>query len=186
MHKQYSLWDSSDGYGLISRIFHWLMALLFVWQFASAILRVAARDTPAYQFFWSAHYELGFTLLLLVCLRGIWGLVNLSRRPRRAGAAGWLAGLGHVAIYALMFAIPALALLRVYGRGRGFSYLGIEIFEPTGVQDAALTAPANAAHGLLGWVLLVLIIGHVAMALIHHFVLRDDTLRHMAGRKAIS
>lgn len=178
--------DSRNGYGLISRAFHWLMALLFLWQFISAILRVFAKDTMFYNFFWSAHHQLGFALLVLVLLRGLWGLLNINRRPHKQGRAGKLVALGHLLIYGLMFAVPAVALLRTFGSGRGFSFLGIQIFEQTGVQNAALTAPGNALHGLLGWLLLAVIAGHALMALVHHFALRDDTLRYMTGRKALS
>lgn len=177
-----SIADNQNGYGLVSRFFHWLMAVLFLWQFASALLRIFAKDTAIYNFFWAAHFQLGFALLVLVLLRGLWGLINLGRRPHKQGAMGRLALAGHLALYGLMFAVPALALLRAYGGGRGFSFLGMQIFEPTGVQDAALTAPANMLHGPLGWILLAAIAGHVLMALVHHFVLRDGTLRLMAGR----
>ncbi len=178
------VWDGRNGYGTISRALHWLMAVLFVWQFTSTILRIFAKDTPIYNFFWPTHYQVGFLLLLFVVLRGIWGLLNISQRPHKAGPVGRMAVFGHLVMYALMIAVPALALLRSYGSGRGFSFLGMEIFERTGVQDAALTAPGNAAHGLLGWVLLATIVGHVLMALVHHFALRDDTLRHMTRRRA--
>ncbi len=186
MNKSNRFWDTSDGYGLVSRCFHWSMAVLFAWQFTSTILRVLAKDTSLYNFFWPTHYQVGFVLLLLVLFRGVWGLLNLSRRPHKSGTLGKLAGLGHLVIYALMFAVPALALLRTYGGGRGFSFLGMEIFAKTGVQDAALTAPANAAHGFLGWVLLAIIAGHVLMVFIHHFALRDNTLRHMIGHRMAS
>lgn len=178
--------DSRNGYGLLSRVFHWSMALLFLWQFMSAILRIFAKNTAVYNFFWSAHHQLGFVLLILVLLRGIWGLLNIHRRPHKQSLAGKLALLGHLAIYGLMFTVPAVALLRTYGSGRGFAFLGIQIFEQTGVQNAVLTAPGNALHGLLGWVLLAVIAGHVLMALVHHFALGDDTLRYMTGRKVLN
>lgn len=186
MSNMNTLLDDRNGYGLVSRAFHWSMALLFLWQFISAILRVVAKDTMVYSFFWSAHHQLGFALLILVVLRGIWGVLNIHRRPHKQNLAGKFASLGHLAIYGLMFIVPAVALLRAYGSGRGFSFLGIQIFEQTGVQNAALTAPGNALHGLLGWVLLAVIAGHVLMALVHHFALRDDTLRYMTGRKVLN
>lgn len=178
-----TLFDSRSGYGPISRAFHWLMALLFLWQFTSAVLRVFAKDTSIYSFFWSAHHQMGFALLALVLLRGLWGLLNVNRRPHRPNLAGKVVVLGHLTIYALMFAVPAVALLRTYGGGKGFSFLGIEIFEQTGVRNAALMAPGNALHGLLGWALLALIAGHILLALVHHFLIEDDTLRFMLGGK---
>lgn len=186
MNSTNTIWDTISGYGRISRFLHWLMAFLFLWQFISAILRVVAKDTAIYDIFWAAHHQLGFALLVLVLVRGIWGLLNSRRRPHKSGHVGKLATLGHLVIYGLMFTVPALALLRTYGSGRGFSFLGIRIFEQTGVQNAALTAPGNELHGLLGWVLLAAIAGHVLMALVHHFALRDDTLRYMTGHRALN
>ncbi len=103
MSKTNIFLDNRNGYGLISRVFHWLMAILFLWQFISALLRVFAKDTELYNFFWSAHHQLGFALLILVFLRGLWGLLNISRRPHKHGHAGKLALLGHLVIYGLQF-----------------------------------------------------------------------------------
>ena len=184
MHNTNQIWDGPNGYGVISRMFHWLMAVLFLWQFISAILRILVKDSAPYSFFWSAHYTIGFSLLILVLLRGVWGLLNFSRRPHKAGAMGKLAGLGHLAIYVLMFAVPALALLRSYGSGRGFSAFGIQIFEQTGVQNASLTAQGNAAHGHLGWGLLAVVVGNVWMAREKHSALRDDKTGDVTGQRA--
>jgi cytochrome b561 len=149
----------------------------------SAILRVLARDSAVFTFFWSAHQQLGFALLVLVLLRGVWGLSNIGRRPHKDGLMGKAALLGHLAIYALMFAVPALALIRAYGRGRSFSFLGMPIFDPAGVQNETLNSIGSTLHGPLGWTLLAVVVCHVFMALFHHFALRDDTLRHMTGHK---
>ena len=175
------IWDSPAGYGAVTRALHWGMAALFAWQFVGAILRVVAKDSAVAGVFWSTHVTLGFTLWLLALARGAWGLANLSRRPRHAGSeAGALAArLGHLALYVLMILAPTLALLRAVGNGRGFSVYGLQLAAPGGEAIAALTAPGNALHGLLGWALLALIVGHVAMALFHAHVRKDPTLDRM-------
>lgn len=173
--------DSRAGYGTVTRALHWGMAALFAWQFASVLLRVFAEDTRIEGFFWSTHYSVGFTLWILVFVRGVWGLANLRRRPRHDGspALATAARVGHLALYGLMIAVPTLAILRAVGGTRGFSVYGIQIVAPGGEANAALTAPGNALHGLLGWTLLALIVGHVAMALWHGHVRRDQTLARM-------
>ena len=105
--------DRPDGYGVVSRSLHWLMAALLAWQFTSAAVRQLLPETPIEAFFWSTHTSLGFLLLFLVLLRGVWALVNLGRRPD----SGLLAGLGHLVLYLLMIAIPTLGILRAYARG---------------------------------------------------------------------
>lgn len=181
-----TLFDHPDGYGSVSRALHWLMAILFTWQFVSAILHAVDREMPAARFFWSWHMSVGFLLLLAVVLRGAWALINIGRRPPYAASfLGIAARLGHLALYVLMGAVPLLATLRAYGSGRGLSVFGIEVFAGGGERIPALMAPANAAHGLLGWALLILTLGHVAMAIAHTYLWREDTLtRMLRGRSA--
>lgn len=184
MAERTGLLDTPSGYGPVTRALHWGMAALFVWQFASVISRVLAEDSPVADFLWSTHYSVGFTLWLLVLLRGAWGLANLRRRPAQAGSPMLAAAAraGHLALYGLMIAVPSLAILRAVGGTRGFSVYGVELVAPGGTANPALSAPANALHGLLGWTLLALIAGHVAMALWHGYVRRDGTLDRMTGR----
>ncbi|WP_082529511.1 cytochrome b [Aurantimonas sp. Leaf443] len=173
--------DSPAGYGLVSRILHWAMALLFVWQFASALLHVFAEDTRVEGFFWSTHYSVGVTLWLLVLLRGVWGLANLRRRPAHEGPAleAGAATLGHALLYLLMIVVPSLAILRAAFNGRGFSVYGLQLVAPGGTANPTFTEPANLLHGFLGWTLLALVAGHVAMALYHGLVRKDATLDRM-------
>lgn len=175
------LTDAPEGYGPISRSLHWLMAFLIAWQFASALLRVYAEDTTIEGFFWSTHFSVGFTIYVLALVRGVWGLINLKRRPKHPRSLLGRAALGgHFALYALMIVVPLLAILRAAGNGRGFSVYGLQLVSAGGVSVPALVEPANALHGLLGWVLLALIVGHIAMALFHGLVLRDGMLDRMA------
>lgn len=174
--------DTPQGYGLVSRLFHWGMALLIIWQLTSAILRVVAADTAIEGFFWSTHFTVGFTILWLAVLRGAWGLANFSRRPRHEGPPllAKAATLGHLALYTLMIVVPALGLARALGNGRGFSVYGLQLTQAGGTPVPALVAPANAFHGLLGWTLLALILGHTGFALWHGYARRDATLARMA------
>ena len=187
MTKDHStLFDHPDGYGLVSRTLHWLMAALFAWQFTSAILHAVDREMPVARFFWSWHFSVGFLLFLAIFLRGAWALINLRNRPAyAAGLLGTAARIGHLVLYLLMLAVPTLAVLRAYGSGRGLEVFGIEVFAGGGERIPALMAPANMLHGLLGWALLLLILGHTAMALTHTYVWRENTLtRMLRGRPA--
>lgn len=172
--------DNEHGYGYFSRFLHWSMAALFAWQFTSGILRFFVKDTDIAMFFWRTHHSIGSALFVLVLLRGTWGLFNLRRRPAHSSnLLGRLAAIGHLCLYLLMIVVPLLAIVRAYGRGRGFAPFGVQLFEPTGVQIPALMAPGNALHGLLGWTLLALIAGHIVMVLIHRYVWKDAVTQRM-------
>lgn len=171
--------DRPDGYGIVSRSLHWLMAALLAWQFTSAASRQFLPDTPIEDFFWFSHTSLGVLLLALVVLRGAWALANARRRPN----TGYIARLGHLVLYALMVTIPTLGLLRAYGRGRGFSPFGIEIFSPRDHEIESLVELANSWHGLLGWTLVTLAVGHVFMAFLHRRADGRPVLSYMTKGK---
>ncbi len=80
--------DTPQRYGRVSRAFHWLMAALFAWQFAGALLYVTIGDKAITRFVGGSHFTLGFTLFVLVLFRGIWGLANIRRRPIHDGRLG--------------------------------------------------------------------------------------------------
>ncbi|SOH93923.1 cytochrome b561 [Monaibacterium marinum] len=177
-----TLTDTPQRYGRISRILHWGMAALFAAQFLSAILHWALpRGNELRELLWSYHTNLGATLFLLVMLRGIWGLMNIPRRPHHTGLAGRLIVTGHVALYALMVAVPAVRLLAAATDTRGFSYFGVQIFSGRETALAWAQAPAEW-HGEMGWILALLVVGHIALATLWHgMIKRDGTLKRMVG-----
>jgi len=175
--------DTPQRYGRISRWLHWGMAVLFAWQFIGMGLRIVLGRTPLVSFFVGSHASVGLLLLVLVLLRGAWGLSNRARRPPHG--AGWLgraAMLGHAALYLLMVAVPLLALVRLYGSGRAFAWFNTVPLFSAGPKNDALVAPASLLHGPLAWTLLALVVGHVAMALLHRWLWRDDVAQRMIGR----
>ncbi len=171
--------DTPERYGRISRGFHWLMAALFAWQFAGALLYVGIGDTAVTRLVGGSHFTLGFTLFVLVLLRGLWGLANLKSRPPHPGRLGRAASIGHGVIYGLMVVIPSLALLRQYGSGKPFAPFGIPLMPERDTKIAWMMAPADLFHAWLGFTLLAVVLGHSAMALVHQRVWKDHTLSRM-------
>jgi len=175
--------DNPHRYGLVSRVLHWGMAILFAAQFLSAAAHWALpRENALRETLWSYHITLGTTLFLLVLIRGVWGLVNLKRRPSHSGPMGTAASAGQALIYALMIIVPGVRILASAGSTRGLSYLGLEIFSPQTAEIAWMQAPAEW-HGEMGWILALVVLGHILMALVwHRMIKRDDVLATMAGR----
>ncbi|MCJ2019547.1 cytochrome b [Methylobacterium sp. E-065] len=169
--------DTPHRYGRISRAFHWLMAALFAWQFAGALLYVGIGDTTITRFLDRSHYSLGFALFILALLRGAWGLANLGRRPPHPGRLGRAVVAGHALIYALMVAVPGIALLRQYGSGRSFSPFGIPVMPGHVGRISWMMAPANLVHDWLGFILLAVVLVHAATAFVHRVQKKDALTR---------
>ena len=92
------------------------------------------------------------------------------------------AHLGHLALYALMVAVPFIGLLRQYGSGRAFDPFGIPLM-PGRPDDRIdwMVELGSLLHGELGWVLLACVVGHIAMALWHRRHPTSNVLPRMVG-----
>ena len=169
--------DTQQGYGFVSRSLHWLMALALLWQCATVVTRVVMEDSPLDEFLWATHKPLGFLLMVLIVLRVIWALMNLSRRP---ASINLLAKYGHTALYLLMAVVPFLALLRQYGSGRAFEPFGITLMSGfEGDKIEWMIAPGSLLHGWLGWLLFIMIAGHILMTIRHSRSGKQHILKRM-------
>ena len=171
--------DSATRYGSVSRIFHWGMALLFVVIFSAALARYFAKDSALDSFLWPLHRPTGALLMLLVVLRAAWALLHARQRPTHINLA---AHLGHLALYALMVAVPFIGLLRQYGSGRAFAPLGVPLI---GAREDDkidwMVELGGLLHGEMGWVLLACIVGHAVMAFWHRRPGHTDVIPRMVG-----
>lgn len=164
-----------------ARLFHWLIAALILVQASIGLymtqLPLSPKIIPWYDF----HKSLGLTILALAVLRLGWRLAQT--RPAEIPMPGWqtaMARITHVLLYILIFAIPlsgywfdsASALRPLYWWG----WVQIPHLPVQGEQIAAI---AHATHVTLFWILVAITALHVAGALKHHFLDRDDTLRRM-------
>lgn len=98
-----------------------------------------------------------------------------SHYGRISRALHWLT------VAALLLWLPAFAILRQYGRGGALRFYGMELLPEAERNITWMIAPADLLHGPLSWPLCGLVIGHIAMALIHRFWLKDRVLARMVG-----
>jgi len=182
-----TLRDGPHYYGTVSRVLHWTMAALFTWQFAGMLLKNVLGRGPVTAFWVGSHASIGTLLLVLLLVRACWAFVQMRQRPPyHEGLIGRLAALGHFGLYGLMFIIPVMALLHMFGSGRGVRLFGVQLQPPGGEKVEWMMAPANLLHGNLAWLLLALVAGHIAMVCVHRWLWRDDVLVRMAGRRVMS
>ena len=151
--------DNNQYYGAVSRFLHWIMAAAFAFMLFTAIKFM--QDDYSWM---GAHKTTGFVLTILVALRVIWAAINAKNRPH----GDLIVKLGHAALYALMIAVPVVALIRQAGSTRGdFVVFGMTIMQKAPVEVQWMTGLGNALHGKLGFLLFALAAGHIVMAIVH-------------------
>lgn len=172
--------DSSTRYGVVTRFFHWFMALGFLWMLFTATARFIDKESALTKAVFQFHSQVGFTILWLAVLRIVWALMQKQHRPENNA----LTKLGHIAMYLLMVAVPTIAFIRSIGSGRGFTYLNtFPILSASEEKTQWMIDLGSNFHGLLGWTLFALIVGHVLMAIKHRIAGgAEDVLPRMLGK----
>jgi cytochrome b561 len=175
------LTNDSSRYGVVAQLFHWIIVALIVTQFVLANkagnlpVGAAKLATLAY------HKSVGITILGLAILRLTWRLFGTtpglpSTMPRWQVVA---AHLSHFLLYALLLVIPVLGWLTSSARNFPVSWFGLvtlpDFIEPSKAAYEAL----HDAHEAAAKTLFVLALVHIAAALKHHFIDRDNVLRRM-------
>ena len=171
--------DTPARYGTLSRLLHWGMALLVVWQALKIFDRIGEGEHWVGQTLVPWHVSVGVLVLLLALPRIAWAIRNRENRPPAPPAAlGFLARAGHIALYAALLLMPLTGIAIMLGNGYGLSAFGLELV-PAGDGIPWLADLGGALHSPLAWLLIAMVIGHAGMALVHQFVWKDGLLRRM-------
>jgi cytochrome b561 len=174
------LTNTPDSFGLVSRVIHWGMALGLFGALALG-LRIETMQ-PALSNLWlySLHKSLGLILLVLVLLRILWH--RISPPPGPIGPAGGrdqrLARAAHLALYALMLAIPVSGYVASAATGIDVMLFDRWVLPPLAPVSEAWEKAGFAAHGLLTKLLMAVVLLHVAGAL-RRALAGDGTLTRM-------
>lgn len=169
----------SQGYDRVARALHWVMAALILTALPLGLLHDALKPRNVMPL----HKSLGITVLALAVLRILWRLSHAapplpaSIAPAQRMAAGAVHGL----LYLLMLAMPmsgwAVASMGKYP----LSWFGLVALPKLPlVKGTPLGDMIRLGHTIGGWLMLALLVGHVAAALWHHFRLKDNVLQRMA------
>ena len=171
----------STTYTPVAKGLHWLMAVLIIGLLALGIYMHELPLSPQKLQLYSWHKWAGVTVFLLVWLRLAWRVMN----PPPALPEGMPAHMrlaahaGHAALYGLMVVIPLSGWLMSSAKGVQTVWFGVLPIPDLLERDKALGHLLEEVHEALNWLLMLTLAGHVAAALWHHLVLKDETLRRM-------
>ena len=169
---------SHSGYSRTAIALHWIIAALIVGNVAGALL-ADALGPPAAGAIMAVHKSFGLTVLGLSLVRLGWRVAHgFTRFPD--ATSGWdavAARATHVAFYGLMIAVPLAGWAMMSAGTRPLAWFGIPF--PKLPVSKALGGVAHDAHEILAFATVGLLVLHVAGALKHHLIDRDDVLARM-------
>lgn len=179
------LTQRSARYSTLSISLHWLMLLLIAAVYACIELKgnfPKGSDTRELLKQW--HFMLGLSVFALVWLRLLARLIRPAP-PITPALPNWQAvpaKLMHLALYVLMIGLPLAGWLVLSAAGKPIPFFGLELPALIG-KNPDLAGNLKEWHELGGVIGYWLIGLHAVAAVVHHHILRDDTLTRMLPGK---
>ena len=171
----------NTSYTAIAKLFHWGMAFIFAGIFALGFVMTDMPLSPEKLQYYAWHKWAGVCVFVLVWLRLVWRVLNPPPAyPSTLSPLVKLAAhLSHAAMYGLMIVIPVSGWLMSSAKGVPTVWFGVIPLPDLIQKDKELGHLLKNVHQTLNYLLLLLIAGHVAAALKHHFIEKDDILKRM-------
>ncbi len=173
--------NTRQRWGSVSQSLHWLIVALIALQAALGLTGIMLPLGVEKLAVLARHKSVGITILGLAALRLVWRWLNpapplpTNLKPHER----FLAHFTHVALYVLLFAMPLTGWIMSSARGFPVSWFNVFQLPDLVPKSKALYDAMVTTHAALAIALATTVALHIAGALKHHYVLKDDTLRRM-------
>ncbi|WP_345829902.1 cytochrome b [Pantoea sp. BRR-3P] len=174
--------NSTQHFGMVSILLHWLMALAIYGMFALGLWMVGLgyydswyHDAP------EIHKGIGLLLFAALLARIGWRFLSPPPKPLRSDSLSVrrAARVAHGLLYGLLLVLLLSGYLISTAEGKPISVFGwfnVPALFSGAAQQADL---AGDIHLWMAWSLILLSALHALAALKHHFIDRDVTLKRM-------
>jgi cytochrome b561 len=182
MSEQQMRLEGQARFPAISRILHWLMAIMVLSMLLIGIGMVAT-ESNRYHVLVSIHKPLGIAILILVIVRFVNRLLN-PPPPLPVSLPRWqrIAAEGsHYLLYALMLSMPLIGWGMLSAEPYPVVLAGPLRLPPILPQSATLYAWLRQLHTVLAYLFFLTFLVHFGAALFHGLVRRDGVFQSMAS-----
>ena len=139
----------------------------------------SSADAEAWALYY--HASLGIIIFILAVIRLAWRLThqppalpaNIPRWQQKTSDAV------HWALYVLMLMVPMTGFLYRTAGGHVVSFFGLANLPLFIHKNETLRTITGTLHVMMVWLLVALVVGHVAAALKHRFIDRDGVAERM-------
>jgi cytochrome b561 len=173
--------NTDHSWGSLARLLHWFIAALVFVQVGLGWAAVSWPLSPTKLDLFVWHKSAGMLILALMLVRLGWRLANptpalptdmppLERRAARAS---------HLLLYLLLVLLPVTGWILNSAANVPFRIFRLVPLPAIVAPDERLADAATTIHFAVFVALALLSIVHIAAALRHHFVMRNDVLARM-------
>lgn len=169
-------------YGMISQFIHWISVFLVGLAWVLGLLGDELPKGAARELGETIHISAGEIIGGLLVIRLVW--LMISRPPQNISFpfiqfSGFFARFAHITLYALLFGVIYTGIMLLFAKGQALPFFGIYEISSPWIMDRALAHSIKEIHEFIAHSLIILATLHAGAALVHHSVLKDETLKRM-------
>lgn len=171
----------AEKFGTVAIALHWVIALALILSVLTGLGYAYIDDTRTSRTSLEIHQSIGFLIFLLAFVRLYWRITHTPPPP----PAGYTrsqriaAVVTHATLYLFIVGMPISGYIGLAARGRDIPVFGLANLPILTPLSFDLSNGATTLHIFSQYALYVLVALHVAAALWHHFILKDDVMRRM-------
>lgn len=169
--------ETVQRYHRVSRWLHWGIGVLILINLTLGI------GHDAFPQGWMLHHiSIGLTVLVLSLFRLFWRLTHkVPPLPANVSRAEGVAARSlHYLFYVFMIAMPLTGWIFTSSGKWPIMWFGLlEVPKWAVTKESPIVALASGAHEVMGFAWAALLVLHVAAALRHHFILKNEVLTRM-------
>lgn len=169
------------SYPLPARVLHWVMALCVLAVIPLGLAMGAAEPGPLQNTLFDLHRSMGVLILVLIVLRFVNRLAGGVPKTY-SDVPAWqriAARIVHDLLYLLLLVEPLLGWIATSAYGATIRVFWLFDLPAITAKNEPLSEALFEVHETLAWVIVALVVVHIAAALYHHFVARDRVLVRM-------
>ena len=173
------LFNSTSGYGLLAKLFHWVTFIVLIIQVPFGFYLVGMEFSDRRIDLENIHILIGISIFYLVLIRLIWKMINPRPKKWKEFFSGQnlIASFNHFLLYLSIFAITISGVLKKLYMGEKLNFLLFQYaFKET---DFQLADSFYVIHIYANYLLLGLISLHILAVITHHFIFKEKILKKM-------
>lgn len=179
-----SIRNTASKYGLVSKVLHWLIAVLFILQFYWIYMKkywLPDGSKTGIKYLVYYHKSVGTILLGIAVLFVLWKIINKkpSLPNKMPSYELFLAKLTHFILGIVILVMPLSGVLMSMGSGRQIKVFDSWVVPQLIEKNKAIASNAHVVHEWCSYVVIAAVLLHVLAALKHHFIDKDDILKRM-------
>lgn len=175
------LYNTEKSYGLISRLFHWIMSVIILSMISVGYYMKYFAPQESKATIYGMHKATGVIVFTLVLLRLTWRMINVSPKLPE-DCQKWLAAaskINFIVLYTMMISMPITGLFMSLYSGFKINVYGLFTIPTFLEKNKKLAALFKELHNGFAVLFIIAISLHILVNLYHHFYKKDNILTRM-------